>query len=36
VLERRAELLGFYAMVRDAATTWDGADPLRVMTGPPA
>lgn len=36
VLERREELLGFYAMVRDAATTWDGSDPLQVMTGPPA
>lgn len=36
VLERRAELLGFYAMVRDAAAGWDGRDPLRILTGPPA
>lgn len=36
VLERRDELLGFYAMVRGAASGWDGSDPLRIMTGPPA
>jgi hypothetical protein len=36
VLQRRDELLGFYAMVRAAAADWDGADPLRIMHGPPA
>jgi Glyoxalase/Bleomycin resistance protein/Dioxygenase superfamily len=36
VLERRDELERFYAMVRAAAEGWDGADPLRIMTGPPA
>ncbi|HEX4010994.1 MAG TPA: VOC family protein [Solirubrobacteraceae bacterium] len=36
VLQRRDELEGFYAMVRDASLGWDGADPLRIMTGPPA
>jgi len=36
VLERRSELEGFYAMVRAAAADWDGGDPLRIMTGPPA
>jgi Glyoxalase/Bleomycin resistance protein/Dioxygenase superfamily len=36
VLQRRDELLGFYAMVRDASVGWDGSEPLRVMTGSPA
>ncbi len=36
VLERRDELLGFYAMVRDAAVGWDGSEPLRIMTGAPS
>jgi hypothetical protein len=31
VLQRRDEILGFYAMVRDAAQGWDGAEPYRVM-----
>lgn len=36
VLQRRDELLGFYAMVGEAAADWDGSEPLRIMTGPPA
>ncbi len=36
VLERRDELLDFYAMVREAAVGWDGSEPLRMMTGAPA
>jgi catechol 2,3-dioxygenase-like lactoylglutathione lyase family enzyme len=36
VLQRRDEILGFYAMVREAAEGWDGSAPLRVMSGPPA
>jgi hypothetical protein len=36
VLERRDELLGFYAMVREAAVGRDGSEPLRIMTGAPA
>jgi hypothetical protein len=36
VLERRAELERFYATVREASREWDGSDPLRVLTGPPA
>ena len=36
VLQRREELLGFYAMVRAASEHWDGSDPLRILTGPPA
>jgi Glyoxalase/Bleomycin resistance protein/Dioxygenase superfamily len=36
VLERNEQLLAFYAMVRGAADGWDGTDPFRVMTGPPA
>lgn len=36
VLQERDEILGFYAMVRAAAVGWDGSDPLRIMTGPPA
>ena len=35
VLQRRDEILGFYAMVRAAAEGWDGSEPYRVMTGPP-
>jgi hypothetical protein len=36
VLQRRDELLGFYAMLRDAAAGWGGGEPYRLMTGPPA
>jgi len=36
VLQRRDELLGFYAMVREASLGWDGSEPLRIMTGAPA
>jgi hypothetical protein len=36
VLQERDEILGFYAMVRAAAIDWDGTDPLRILTGPPA
>jgi catechol 2,3-dioxygenase-like lactoylglutathione lyase family enzyme len=36
VLQRRDEILGFYAMVRAAAKGWDGSDPLRILTGPAA
>ena len=36
VLQEREEILAFYAMVRAAADGWDGRDPLRIMTGPPA
>lgn len=36
VLQEREEILGFYAMVRAAAVGWDGVDPLRILTGPPA
>jgi hypothetical protein len=36
VLQRRAEILGFYAMVAKAAAGWDGSEPYRVMTGPPS
>ncbi len=36
VLERRDELERFYAMVRDASQDWDGLEPLRILTGPPA
>ena len=36
VLQRRDELLGFYAMVRDASVGWDGSEPLRIMAGAPA
>lgn len=31
VLQTRDELLGFYAMVREASPGWDGAEPLRIM-----
>jgi catechol 2,3-dioxygenase-like lactoylglutathione lyase family enzyme len=31
VLQRADQLLGFYAMLRDAAEGWDGRDPLRPM-----
>ena len=36
VLQRRDEILGFYAMVGRAAAGWDGAEPYRGMTGPPS
>lgn len=36
VLQARDEILDFYAMVRAAATDWNGSDPLRLMAGPPA
>jgi len=36
VLQRRDELLRFYAMVRGAAVGWDGSEPLRLMAGTPA
>ncbi len=36
VLQRRDELLGFYAMVREASAGWDGSEPLRIMTGAPS
>lgn len=36
VLQRRDELLGFYAMVREASVGWDGSEPLRIMTGSPS
>jgi Glyoxalase/Bleomycin resistance protein/Dioxygenase superfamily len=36
VLQRRDELLGFYAMLRDASRDWDGSEPYRVLTEPPA
>jgi hypothetical protein len=36
VLQRRAEILRFYEMVRDAAEGWDGSDSFRAMTGPPS
>ena len=36
VLQRRDELLGFYAMVREASVGWDGSEPLRIMAGAPA
>ena len=36
VLQRRDELLRFYAMVRAAAEGWDGSDPLRIMSRAPA
>ena len=36
VLQRRDELLRFYATVRRAAEGWDGSDLYRAMTGPPA
>lgn len=35
VLQRAPEIERFYATVRAAAEGWDGADPLRIMTGPP-
>jgi hypothetical protein len=35
VLQRREELEGFYAMIREASVGWDGSDPLRILTGPP-
>ena len=36
VLQRRDELLRFYAMVRDASAGWNGSDPLRIMSRAPA
>lgn len=36
VLQRRDELLGFYAMVAAAAAEWDGAEPYRPMGAPAA
>lgn len=36
VLQRREEIEGFYATVRDASRDWDGSDPFRVLTDPPA
>ena len=36
VLQRRDQILGFYAMVRAAATGWDGTEPYRPLSGPPA
>ncbi len=36
VLQRRDELLGFYATVRRAAEGWAGSDLYRPMSGPPA
>jgi hypothetical protein len=36
VLQRRDEILGFYAMVANAAAGWDGSEPYRVMIGPPS
>ncbi len=36
VLQRRDQILGFYAAVRAAANGWDGTEPYRPLTGPPA
>ena len=36
VLQRGPEVLGFYAMLRDAAEGWDGSDPLRPAPAPPS
>jgi hypothetical protein len=36
VLQRRDELLGFYDMLNRASEGWDGRDPYRPMTEPPA
>jgi hypothetical protein len=36
VLQRREELLGFYAMVKRSAEGWDGSEPLRSTTAPPS
>jgi hypothetical protein len=30
-LYERAKLAPFYALVRDAARSWDGLDPVRVL-----
>ena len=35
VLQRREKLEGFYATIREASVGWEGADPLRILTGPP-
>ncbi|MDA0159060.1 VOC family protein [Solirubrobacter ginsenosidimutans] len=34
VLQRVPELLGFYAMLREAADGWDGNDPFRLAPAP--
>jgi Glyoxalase/Bleomycin resistance protein/Dioxygenase superfamily len=36
VLQRQDELERFYAMIRDASRDWDGSEPLRILTEPPA
>jgi Glyoxalase/Bleomycin resistance protein/Dioxygenase superfamily len=36
VLQSRDELLRFYAKVGQASAGWDGSDPLRILTEPPA
>ena len=36
VLQRGPEVLGFYAMLRDAADGWDGSDPFRPAPAPPS
>lgn len=36
VLQRREEIEGFYAMVREASHDWDGSEPHRILTEPPA
>jgi hypothetical protein len=36
VLQRRDELLGFYDMLIRASEGWDGRDPYRPITEPPA
>lgn len=36
VLQRRDELLGFYDVIRRAADSWDGSEPLRVAPVPPS
>lgn len=33
VLERRDELMRFYAMVRESSIGWDGSAPLQILTG---
>jgi hypothetical protein len=36
VLQRSEPLLGFYAMLREAADGWDGAEPFRYAPAPPS
>ena len=36
VLQRRDELMRFYATVREASIGWDGSEPVRIMTPAPA